>query len=100
MFTRVFRVRNAESELEIEAFEEFISEVMTFDHSKIVDWFITYSKLYPAIQEQEIVLLGSSHGSHFSGFTKFLDFSSIFCPFSSIFLKFCFLTENLIQFIK
>ena len=78
MFTRVFRVRNAESKLEIEAFEEFISEVMTFDHSKIVDWFITYSKLYPATQEQETVLLGSSHGSHFSGLTKFPDFSSIF----------------------
>ena len=40
-------------------------------------------------------------GSHFSGLTKFPDFSSIFCHFSSIFLMFCFfLTENLIHFTK
>ena len=29
-------------------------------------------------------------GSHFSGLTKFPDFSSIFCHFSSIFVMFCF----------
>ena len=29
-------------------------------------------------------------GSHFSGLTKFPDFSSIFCHFSSIFFMFCF----------
>ena len=39
-------------------------------------------------------------GSHFSGLTKFPDFSSIFCHFSSIFLMFYFLTENLIHFSK
>ena len=40
------------------------------------------------------------HGSHFSRLTKIPDFSSIFFHFSSIFLMFCFLTENLSHFSK
>ena len=40
-----------------------------------------------------------TQGSHFSGLTKFPDFSSIFCHFFSILLVF-FLTENLIHFSK
>ena len=39
-------------------------------------------------------------GSHFSGMTKFPDFSSIFSNFPVFFLCFVFFTENLIHFSK
>ena len=39
-------------------------------------------------------------GSHFSGLTKFPDFSRIFFQFSSIFYRFVFFTENFIHFSK
>ena len=47
VFTRVFRVGNAESEVEVEALEKFVSKVVAFDHPEIIDWFITHSEFYP-----------------------------------------------------
>ena len=37
------------------------------------------------------------HGSHFFGLTKFPNFFPVFFPFFSIYLMFCFLTENVIH---
>ena len=47
VFTCVFRVGDAEPEVEIKALEKFVSEVMALDHPEIVNWFITHSKFYP-----------------------------------------------------
>ena len=41
-----------------------------------------------------------NQGSHFSGLTKFPDFSSIFAIFQYFFNVLFFLTENLIHFTK
>ena len=47
------------------------------------------STLLKTISTLVIYLVISIQGSHFSGLTKFPDFSSIFSQFSSIFLVFC-----------
>lgn len=48
MFTSIFTVRNTKTKFEIKCFEKSISKKMTFDHPKIVNWFLTNHKFNTA----------------------------------------------------
>jgi hypothetical protein len=53
MFTCILTVGNAKSKIKIEAFEETIMKIMSFDHPEVLDWFIADGKLYPKTNSKE-----------------------------------------------
>lgn len=46
MLTRVPRVRDAESELEVEGLQQLVAEKVTLDHAESVHWFGAYRELH------------------------------------------------------
>jgi len=47
VFHRVLTAWNEKAKLKVEALEETVLEVMSLDHTKLVDWFVTQCELYP-----------------------------------------------------
>lgn len=58
-------MRYTVAEFKIECFQKSITKKVTFDHSKIFDWFIAYRKLHSASQnsitESFVKMRGSKH---------------------------------------
>lgn len=65
MLASVFAVRNAEAEVEIEALQQLIAEVMPFDHAEVLDLRIADDKLDSEWEEHEKGLnIASKRKSH------------------------------------
>lgn len=54
MLACVLAIWNAKSKLEIEVFQQSISEIMALYHPKIVDCLVTYSEFNTEIEREEM----------------------------------------------
>jgi len=58
VFAGVFAVWYAKSEFEIERLQQFVTEIMAFDHAKLVHWLTSNSKLHCCSDQFQFKELG------------------------------------------